>query len=69
MELRKNKKKLIVAKSEIESKISSKKDLHYILRQGCKQLLFIKIGQYYFFLTWINDQSFILRIFWVGGRK
>ena len=47
MELSKNKKKLIVTKSELESKISSKKDLHYILRQGCKQLLFIKIGQYY----------------------
>ena len=46
MELSKNKKKLIVTKSELESKISSKKDLHYILRQGCKQLLFIKIGQY-----------------------
>ena len=47
MELSKNKKKLIVTKSELESKINSKKDLHYILRQGCKQLLFIKIGQYY----------------------
>ena len=47
MELSKNKKKLIVTKSEIESKISSKKDLHYILRQGCKQLLLIKLGQYY----------------------
>ena len=47
MELSKDKKKLIVTKSELESKISSKKDLHYILRQGCKQLLFIKIGQYY----------------------
>ena len=47
MELSKNKKKLIVAKSELESKISSKKDLYYILRQGCKQLLLIKIGQYY----------------------
>ena len=47
MELSKDKKKLIVTKSELESKISSKKDLHYILRQGCKQLLFIKIDQYY----------------------
>ena len=47
MELSKNKKKLIVTKSELESKISSKKDLHYILRQGCKQLLLIKLGQYY----------------------
>ena len=47
MELSKNKKKLIVIKSELESKISSKKDLHYILRQGCKQLLLIKLGQYY----------------------
>ena len=47
MELSKNKKKLIVTKSELESKISSKKDLHYILRQGCKQLLLIKLSQYY----------------------
>ena len=47
MELSKNKKKLIVTKSELESKISSKKDLHYILRQGCKQLLLIKLDQYY----------------------
>ena len=47
MELSKNKKKLIVTKSELESKINSKKDLHYILRHWCKQLLFIKIGQYY----------------------
>ena len=36
MELSKNKKKLIVTKRELESKISSKKDLQYILRQGCK---------------------------------
>ena len=47
MEISKNKKKLIVTKSELESKISSKKDLHYILRQGCKLLFIIKLGQYY----------------------
>ena len=47
MEISKNKKKLIVTKSELESKISSKKDLHYILRQGWKLLFIIKLGQYY----------------------
>ena len=36
----------MATKSELENKISSKNDLHYILRQGCKKL-FIKIGQYY----------------------
>ena len=64
MVLSKNNNKLIVTKSELKSKISSKKDLHSILRQGCKQLLFIKIGQYYI-SNMINDQSFILRMFWV----
>ena len=39
MEISNNKKKLTVSKSELESKISSKKDLHYILRQGCKKQL------------------------------
>ena len=43
MEKSKNKKKLIVTKSELESKISSKKDLHYILRQDCKLLFIIKL--------------------------
>ena len=47
MEISKSKKKLIVTKSELESKISRKKDLHYILRQGCKPLFTIKLGQYY----------------------
>ena len=42
-----NNKKLTVSKSELESKISSKKDLHYILRQGCKSKLITCIGQYY----------------------
>ena len=42
-----NNKKLTVAKSELESTISSKKDFHYILRQGCKSLLISSIGQYY----------------------
>ena len=46
MELSKKKKKLIVTKSELESKIS-KKILHYILRQGCKRLFIIELGQYY----------------------
>ena len=45
MELSKNKKKLNVTKSDLESKISSKKDLHYILRQGCKLLFIIKLDQ------------------------
>ena len=36
MDISKDKKKLIVTKSELESKIRSKKDLHYILRQGCE---------------------------------
>ena len=35
MEISKDK-KLIVIKSELESKIRDKKDLHYILRQVCK---------------------------------
>ena len=47
MEISNNKKKLTVTKSELESKISSKKDLHYILRQGCKTKLISCIGQYY----------------------
>ena len=47
MEISKNKKKLIVTKSVLENKISSKKDLHYILRQGCKLLFIIKLGKYY----------------------
>ena len=47
MEISKNKKKLIDTKSELEIKISSKKDLHYILRQGCKQQFIIKLSQYY----------------------
>ena len=47
MELSKNKRKLIVTKSELESKISSKKDLNYIQRQGWKLQLIIKLGQYY----------------------
>ena len=47
MELSKRKKKLIVTKSKLESKISSKKDFHCILRQGCKLLFIIKLGQYY----------------------
>ena len=42
-----NNKKLTVTKSELESKISSKKDLHYILRQGCKKILISCLGQYY----------------------
>ena len=42
-----NNKKHIVTKSELESKISIKKDLDYILRQGCKKLLISSIGQYY----------------------
>ena len=42
-----NYKKLTVTKSDHESKISSKKYLHYILRQGCKRLLISSIGQYY----------------------
>ena len=33
MEISKDKKKLTMTKSELESKIRSKKDLHYILRQ------------------------------------
>ena len=36
MEISKDKKKHTVTKSELESKIKSKKDLHYILRQGCE---------------------------------
>ena len=47
MKINKNKKKQIVTKCELESKISSKKDLYYILRQGCKLLFIIKLGQYY----------------------
>ena len=47
MKISKDKKKLIVTKSELESKISSKKDLHYILRQERKLLFIIKLGQYY----------------------
>ena len=38
---------LIVTNSELEIKISSKKDLHYILKQGYTLLLQIKLGQYY----------------------
>ena len=33
MEISKDKKKFTVTKSELESKIRSQKDLHYILRQ------------------------------------
>ena len=47
MEIRKDKKKLTVTKSELESKIRSKKDLHYILRQGCEYYKFTILGQYY----------------------
>ena len=47
MEISNNKKKLTVTKSELESKISRKKDLHYILRQGCKTKQISCIGQYY----------------------
>ena len=36
MDISKYKKKLTVTKSVLESKIRSKKDLHYILRQGCE---------------------------------
>ena len=36
MDISKDKKKLTVTKSELESKIRSKRDLHYILRQGCE---------------------------------
>ena len=36
MDISKDKKKLTVTKSELESKIRSKKYLHYILRQGCE---------------------------------
>ena len=36
MDISKDKKKLTVTKSELESKIRIKKDLHYILRQGCE---------------------------------
>ena len=33
---------------ELESKIRSKKDLYYVLRQCCKPVcLFISLGQYY----------------------
>ena len=32
---------------ELESKIRSKKDLYYILRQCCKQILLLYVGQYY----------------------
>ena len=38
MEINKDRKKLTITKSELESKIRSKKDLHYILKQGCKQI-------------------------------
>ena len=37
MEMNKDRKKLTITKSGLESKIRSKKDLHYILKQGCKQ--------------------------------
>ena len=37
MEIKKDKKKFTITKSELEIKIRSKKDLHYILKQGCKQ--------------------------------
>ena len=36
MKISKDKKKLTVTKSEFESKLRSKKNLHYILRQGCE---------------------------------
>ena len=36
--MNKNRKKLTITKSELESKIRNKKDLHYILKLGCKQL-------------------------------
>ena len=38
---------LIMTKSKLECKISSNKELYHILRQGWKQLLLIRIGQYY----------------------
>ena len=40
MELSRDKPKLFVTKSELEGKIRSKKDIHYILRQGCKLFIF-----------------------------
>ena len=67
MELSKNKKKPIVTKSVLESKISSKKDLHYILRQGCKQLLFIKIGKYY--IPNMNQWSIVYLKDILNGKK
>ena len=39
-----NNEKLAVTKSELESKISSKKYLHYIMSQGSKKLLISPIG-------------------------
>ena len=36
MDISKDKRKLTVAKSELESMIRSKKDFHYIQRQGCE---------------------------------
>ena len=36
MDISKDKKKLTVTKSELESKIMNKKDLHYIISQGCE---------------------------------
>ena len=36
MDISKDKKKLTVTKSKLDDKTRSKKDLHYILRQGCE---------------------------------
>ena len=47
MEISNNKKKLTATKSELESKINSKKDLHSILRQDWKKLIILCIGQLY----------------------
>ena len=67
MEISKNKKKLIVTKNEHESKISSKKDLHYILRQGCKLLFIIKLGQYY--IPNMNQCSIVYLKHVLSGKK
>ena len=67
MELRKNKRKLIVTKSEHESKISSNKDLHYILRQGCKILFIIKLGKYY--IPKMNQWLIVYLIDVLSGKK
>ena len=38
MESSRDKSKLFVTESELEGKIKSKKDIHYILRQGYKTI-------------------------------